>query len=163
MNLDLLRRARDRLKNSTPMCRDCGRYCGAACCAPDEDGQGGVYLFPGEEALIGRWGRLEPARLGSFDAPILTCDGRCDRSLRPFACRFFPLTPVLDETGAVSVRLDCRSRAMCPLNRNGLPGLRQAFVRDVQEAFALLAQDSDYAAFLRAWQALEEEYRAPLF
>ena len=41
--------ARNLLESLTPLKDDCGRLCGAACCHPDEDGQGGVALFPGEE------------------------------------------------------------------------------------------------------------------
>ena len=44
--------ARALLADVTPLRTDCGRCCGAACCAPDEDGQGGMLLFPGEEALF---------------------------------------------------------------------------------------------------------------
>ena len=60
MNREYLMKARTLLMNVTPMARDCGRSCGAACCQPDEDGQGGVYLFPGEEELLGEiaWGKV---------------------------------------------------------------------------------------------------------
>ena len=30
----------------TPLAGDCGVLCGAACCQPDEDGQGGMSSFP---------------------------------------------------------------------------------------------------------------------
>lgn len=46
-----LRTAREIMCNITPLRFDCGRLCGAACCAPDEEGDGGMLLFPGEEAL----------------------------------------------------------------------------------------------------------------
>ena len=49
--LEAVMRARELLQTLTPLRRDCGGVCGAACCAPDEDGQGGMLLFPGEEAL----------------------------------------------------------------------------------------------------------------
>ena len=53
MDRTTLEKARALLENVTPMNRDCGRICGAACCQPDEEGHGGVFLFPGEEELIG--------------------------------------------------------------------------------------------------------------
>ena len=43
--------AREQLCDLTPLLTDCGALCGAACCHSDADGQGGVYLFPGEETL----------------------------------------------------------------------------------------------------------------
>ena len=49
--LEAVIRARDLLSDVTPLKTDCGRICGGACCQPDEDGQGGMLLFPGEEGL----------------------------------------------------------------------------------------------------------------
>lgn len=161
MNLSLLKEARAILENSTPMNRDCGLYCQKACCQPDEDGQGGVYLFPGEEELIGDWGDQTAVMLGEWETLLLTCEGECERDRRPLGCMIFPLAPVFQEDGSVRARLDCRSRAMCPLNRNGIEGLRAQFVADVEKAFNLLLQDEDYASFLRAWQELEDCFRRP--
>lgn len=44
--------ARKLLENMTPLKRDCGRACGAACCQSDEDGQGGMLLFPGGRSAV---------------------------------------------------------------------------------------------------------------
>lgn len=98
MDNNLILRAREMIGDLTPMLSDCGAYCGAACCEPDEDGQGGVYLFPGEETLMQDvgWGRLETDRFGA----MLVCHGPCSREQRPLACRIFPLTPVKKRTGA---------------------------------------------------------------
>ena len=49
--LEAVLEARRLLECVTPLKTDCGRACGGACCQPDEDGQGGMLLFPGEEAL----------------------------------------------------------------------------------------------------------------
>ena len=35
----------------------------------------------------------------------------------------FPLTPVVDESGAVDVRFDHRARPLCPILRDGLRGV----------------------------------------
>ena len=51
MDRDVLLRAYAIIGDKTPMLTDCGLMCGAACCQPDEDGQGGMLLFPGEEGL----------------------------------------------------------------------------------------------------------------
>ena len=161
MNQEILLNARTLLNDLTPMLADCGLLCGAACCQPDEDGQGGVYLFPGEEELLRgcAWGRVEST---SF-APMLTCDDPCDRERRPLACRIFPLTPVRGRNGRWTVRMDARARAMCPLARSGVGGLDPNFVRAARDALRLIALEPEGDAFLDRWAALEEEYRRPLW
>ena len=161
LNPDTLSRAYTALGELTPMTRDCGALCGAACCRPDEDGQGGVYLFPGERALLRDqdWCRILPSDF----APVLLCDGTCDRSFRPLGCRIFPLTPVRGRDGQWTVRMDVRARAMCPLARSGLRGLDPAFVRAARDALRIIAEDPEGDAFLSKWAALEEEYRKPLW
>lgn len=67
MNPQILNRARELLLSLTPLNHDCGMLCGQACCAPDEEGQGGMMLFPGESALyrecvLGRSGNRPHAR-----------------------------------------------------------------------------------------------------
>ena len=47
----VLRTARKKLKNVTPLKKDCGRVCGAACCRSPEGEETGMLLFPGEEEL----------------------------------------------------------------------------------------------------------------
>ena len=158
MRTEILQRACEAIGDLTPLTTDCGALCGAACCAPDEDGQGGVYLFPGEEALAEHmdWGTVEQTDF----APMLTCSGMCRREYRPFACRIFPLTPVMGEKGW-TVRMDVRSRAMCPLARSGVRGLNPDFARAVRKAIRIIAEDPEGEAFLEHWAALEEQYRMP--
>ena len=161
MEADTIIRARRCVGALTPMLADCGALCGAACCRPDEDGQGGVYLFPGEEALMDGcgWGRIEPDAF----APMLVCEGPCDRERRPLACRIFPLTPVRGKDGRWTVRMDARARAMCPLAAQGLRGLDPRFARAARDALRTVADDPEGEAFLERWLALEEEYRRPLW
>ena len=142
--------AREQLCDLTPLLTDCGALCGAACWQADEDGQGGMYLFPGEEALL--------HGEDSDFAPIYTCDGTCARENRPLACRIFPLTPVKTEKGW-GVKIDRRARAMCPLARFGTRGLDPEFVRAVRRAVRLIAADAEGEAFLEKWAALEGQYR----
>lgn len=161
MNREILLRAYAALGDHTPLLTDCGALCGAACCGTDADGQGGVYLFPGERALLRacEWARVLPAAF----APILYCDGPCDRALRPLGCRIFPLTPVRGKNGRWTVRMDVRARAMCPLSRSGISGLSPDFVRAARDALRIVAEDPEGDAFLEKWCALEEEYRKPLW
>ena len=151
------------LENCTPLRDDCGALCGAACCTPDEDGQGGMFLFPGEERLIGsaQWAQIRPAnQLGG--CLLLTCGGRCEREKRPLSCRIFPLTPTLRKSGEFGVRIDRRAKPVCPLTRSGLRGLSAEFVEKAKKAIVLIAEDPEGAAFLRAWSALESLYAQDL-
>ena len=149
MDTDLVLRARALIGERTPLTFDCGALCGAACCRPDEDGQGGMYLFPGEESLL--------PGAGDGLAPIYVCDGRCRREDRPLACRIFPLTPVRKRDGW-GVKIDRRARAMCLLSRFGTRGLDPEFVRAVRAAVRLIASDAQGEAFLDAWAQLEAQY-----
>ena len=161
MDRDTLARAYAAIGDKTPMLSDCGQLCGAACCRPDEDGQGGVYLFPGERALLEGcgWARILPSEF----APVMLCDGECERDARPLGCRIFPLTPVRGESGKWTVRMDVRARAMCPLARHGVRGLDPEFVKSARRALRIIAGDPEGKAFLEKWHALEEEYRKPLW
>ena len=164
MDIKRLEAARGLLVDQTPMAFDCGRTCQAACCKSDEEGRGGVFLFPGEEALIGTdWADVTDAS-GIFGARalMLTCDGQCERAKRPLGCMIFPLTPVVDGKGRVDVRFDHRARPLCPILRDGLRGLRGEFVDAARSALREIARDLEGLAFLRAWQDLEEKYRFEL-
>ena len=149
MNIKLLQAARELLENQTPMNRDCGEICGAACCQCDEDGQGGVFLFPGEEALVDSAARQIDSET-ELNGPtrLFLCDGRCDRAMRPLACRIFPLTPRVLE-GEVTVEPDVRAWPVCPLMECGLNGLSAAFVKAMREAMESLAQDEACLAYMK--------------
>lgn len=149
--------ARALLDKKTPLKSDCGRVCGGACCESDEDGQGGMLLFPGEEALYDPlpegWSvRSDDAVLPG--ALLLTCDGRCDREKRPLSCRLFPLLPTPD--GAV---MDRRAWAVCPLMESGKKGLNPDFVEAVRQAGALLYRHPGCKALLDALHAYNEELK----
>ena len=149
--------------DATPMRTDCGMLCGAACCQPDADGQGGVALLPGEAELLAgiTWGTIGHDE--AMDAPMLVCSGPCEREKRPFLCRVFPLCPVIGKDGNWTVRMDARARAVCPLAGSGLRALDPEFVRGAANAARLLAEDPEGEAFLNRWAAIEAEFRKPLF
>ena len=147
--------ARALLENVTPLRQDCGRICGGACCACDEDGQGGMLLFPGEEALYDPL----PAGFAITDddavikgGKLLTCLGSCNRSDRPLSCRLFPLLPT--EKGA---KLDRRGWAVCPLMEWGKAGLSREFVEAVSQAGKILYACPEHAAFLSAIHAFNDQ------
>lgn len=145
------------LESVTPLKRDCGRACGAACCQSDEDGQGGMLLFPGEEALYpslpAGW-RVEPDDAVLSGGRLLICDGRCERNLRPLSCRLFPLLPT--RTGA---KMDRRAWAVCPLMESGKRGLDPRFVEAVAQAGRLLYAHPAHAAFLDALHRFNEQLK----
>jgi len=156
--LECVLEARHLLEHITPLKTDCGRCCGGACCQPDEDGQGGMLLFPGEEALY----RPLPegfslARDDSVwpGASLLTCEGTCQREQRPLACRLFPLLP--SPGGA---RLDQRAWAVCPLMESGKRGMNPAFVAAVAQAGETLYRQPELKAFLEALHAYNERLKA---
>lgn len=159
MNTEILQEALKLLERETPLMTDCGALCGRACCAPDEDGQGGVLLFPGEDKLIGRirWGRIIALddRGDGQSGMLLLCDKPCDRHQRPLGCRLFPLTPAKDGT---SVRLDRRAWPVCPLMNSGMKGLSVGFVDAARKAVQMIAEDQEGLKFLKAWEKIESLY-----
>jgi len=163
MNMDLLLRAYEAIGEKTPMKTDCGALCNAACCGVDADGQGGVCLLgPEAEALKEiDWGRIE--HVAHMDAPMLMCTAMCERNLRPFLCRIFPLCPVIGKSGKWTVRMDARARAVCPLSSAGLNGLDPEFVRGCAKAVRIIAENPEGEAFLARWAEIEAEFRKPLF
>lgn len=150
---DRILAARALLADVTPLKGDCGRRCAAACCQGDEDGRGGMLLFPGEEALYSPppdGAALTDSGLRMPDGRPLwlyTCDGSCHRPNRPLSCRIFPLTPEMDEGGALSIAPDVRAWPVCPLMPFGVQGLSPAFAAAVRAAMALLDEHPDGHAY----------------
>jgi len=164
--LDAVLQARALLMHTTPLRRDCGKTCGAACCACDEDGQGGMLLLPGEEALyrplprgfsVTREDSVSPGML------LLTCSGVCDREARPLSCRMFPLTPVITSAGGreqLRVIMDPRAFAVCPLSEGGLRALNADFRQAVAESARILCRCEEHRAYFRALGLYFERLRA---
>ena len=148
--MDTLERARQLLKDCTPLNRDCGGLCGHACCLGDETGENGMLLFPGEERYYE--GNPDFTLAGGK----IICQGRCDRDLRPLGCRVFPLV-ILNNA---KVKMDIRAWPVCPLMQSGKKGLRQDFIEKVQQAAALLWNDEEQRAFVEKTTADILEYEA---
>ncbi|MGI5900531.1 MAG: hypothetical protein ACOX8S_11540 [Christensenellales bacterium] len=146
---DLIIRAMEMLRDVTPLKSDCGDICGAACCRePEDDSITGMALFPGEEQLYCAktdWYKLYYDYKGKN--PVLVCKGECPREQRPLACRIFPLTPY-SKDGNLSVRIDARAAAMCPLYEHGKKGLSAQFVKAVEEAAVVLWQSDKLRMFI---------------
>lgn len=141
-----LERARALLEEVTPLATDCGQVCSGRCCRPSADGVG-MFLFPTEEELVAEGEfTLTPTDHGT----LLTCNGTCNRALRPLACRIFPLFPYVTMEGRVKAVYDPRAYRVCPLVREcaHVP-LSREFVRAVRRAGRILMEDSACAEFLR--------------
>ena len=154
---EVLKRAREKLAETTPLKTDCGKICGARCCRSLEEEETGMLLFPGEEeAYRGKLGwKLRETAAGI----LAVCPGSCDRNERPLACRIFPLLPVIRE-GAVKTAADQRARAVCPLLRQGIRGTDPAFRDAVREAGRILAEDPEQREFLEMLTAEQDELKA---
>ena len=149
--------AREKLKNVTPLKKDCGRVCNAACCRPLEGEETGMLLFPGEaEAYTDRedWKIRHTAQ-----GELVVCPGSCNREERPLSCRLFPLLPLIGEDGTIRVVTDLRAKAVCPLARQGKSALDPAFIEAVREAGKLLAQSEEQALFLDVLEAEQKELK----
>lgn len=150
-NAAFYRRLYDEIGAETPLWFDCGRLCGHACCAVTPD-LPGMYLFPGEEALYeGLSGFVvESSQLPGYGpVKLLNCDGACDRSRRPLACRIFPLAPRATADG-LCLRMDRRGFGLCPLCADDMDSLCQPFVAAVDRALQTLWDDPEGQRFLQA-------------
>ena len=148
MEADGLYKARELLRDVTPLTFDCGRRCGAACC--QGGGEDGMLLFPYEERYYTgvSWAKTVSGRLGSR----LICEGKCQRENRPLACRIFPLVirAIGQEDGSIraNIIMDVRAWPVCPLMASGRKGLKTEFIQAVKQAAELLLREDKHRAFL---------------
>jgi len=128
------------LGDLTPLRADCGLLCNGACCKGDENT--GMRLFPGEESP------LQVKQLESGDR-LAVCNGTCDRSKRPLACRIFPFFPTIDGDGKIYVEEDDRARTVCPMVGHSDEILYdERFLRAVKKVGQMLAKDDSCREFL---------------
>ena len=144
--------ARDLLDSLTPLKTDCGCLCQAACCQGDD--ATGMLLFPEEDTLYENCAFADVLpldyMLGSTQAKLLVCRGRCERENRPLACRLFPLFLKFKEDGVTKLRIDVRAKPVCPLTDYGIKSLDPDFKQAARKAYDLLLEDETCAAYLRA-------------
>ena len=169
--LECIREAYAILNNTTPLSVDCGSLCGSCCCHVEDSG---MLLLPGEAEIL----QDEPGyTFLPYDLPekenqaaasesadlLLLCSGTCRRTMRPFACRIFPLYPLLRPSAkvkdgiALHLILDPRAYGLCPLTLVHFP-LRGIFRHLVRQATRVLLQDD----LLRAWMLEDSEHIAAM-
>ena len=130
----------------TPLKADCGKLCGGACCKGDENT--GMRLFPFEESEL-------PVKALDNGVRLVVCEGKCDRTKRPLACRIFPFFPTVDERGKVFIESDFRGARLCPLITHSDEIIfDKRFFKALRKAGKILAKDDTCLEFLR--EATEE-------
>ena len=153
--------------SATPLKFDCGKLCKSACCQGDDSG---MYLFPGEESvyklLSPDWAKIEKSDFEyeyggkTKKVPLLVCNGCCDRFVRPLACRIFPLTPYVDKNGKLTVIMDPRAKAVCPISRElDVDELADGFERRVKKAFLPLMKNPEFREFMKAYSEYLDEFQ----
>lgn len=168
--LAALEAAREALGDLTPLKRDCGRLCGAACCQPDETGENGMLLFPFEDNFYRRPIEGFPFRLVDDDTLFkggkrLICEGTCPREHRPLACRIFPLririqTDALGDAAHAVAEPDPRAWCVCPLlEQGGLRAMDRRFTDAVAAAGDALIQNVYMLEALHNEQRMMDEMR----
>lgn len=152
----LIREAYAILGDTTPLATDCGALCGARCC----QGEDGMLLLPGESRLLSFVPEfhLFPVPFRGSTAWWMTCDDTCERHLRPFQCRMFPLGPaVVGADKRITAVLDpVAADIPCPLADG--KRLQPVFWERVNAAFHHLSQDAKIHRFLLR---LADELAAP--
>ena len=99
------------LRKTTPLDFDCGKICNGKCCKGDNET--GMLLLPGEEGLVDPNINIIENEHGD---KLAVCNGTCDRSRRPLACRIYPLFPLVEKRdGEETIRVCFDYRADCPL------------------------------------------------
>lgn len=153
--------------SATPLKIDCGGLCEGACCSGDD---AGMFLFPGEQEVY-KLLKPEGFKIEMSDltysykgkkhkTPILFCDGKCDRYVRPLACRIFPLTPILNNDGKIEIIVDPRAKSVCPLAKTfRIDEYEADFVKAVKNSFTLLSKNKQIEAFLKKYTEYINEFR----
>ncbi|NLG36593.1 MAG: hypothetical protein GX549_01160 [Clostridiales bacterium] len=160
---DSISQSIERIGVLTPLRSDCGRLCGAACCQGNEAGQG-MLVYPGEllvRSFPQSWRRERVTLPGYGSAPLICCDGPCEREERPLACRVFPLAPRLRPDGSFGVRMNPRGRPVCPLCHKPVSSLDPAFARAVEDVFSILSSHPEGKRFLTALSRMSDVYDNP--
>ena len=147
-------------ENVTPLKGDCGTLCGGACCSESDAGSG-MYLYPMEHKIYTPrpdWVKIYKTDFEYGDnhpVYMLSCPDRCDREIRPLACRIFPLVPYVKRGEKLQIIIDPRSRGLCPLYESGVDG---EFIAAVARAAKILYAEPECREYLYAQSQLIDDY-----
>ena len=146
----------------TPLPVDCGQLCGRSCCKGNDDT--GMYLFPGESVMyenLPSWAKIQKSGLsfGGGKVDFFSCSGSCDRTLRPLACRIFPLFPFIDVSGNLKLIMDPRGKGLCPLARAlDISDLDGKFIDTVRYISKLIMKNSLLYSYMFELSRFTEQY-----
>jgi len=148
--------------DTTPLCVDCGKLCGGACCESDDNEETGMYLFPGEEKLFINNPDFKIIDseffYGKDCAKILICKGTCNRSERPLSCRIFPIIPYI-KSNDFKLIFDPRAKSLCPLTTLSDVGeLDNEFIKKTNKVIKLLLNFRKTGAFFKALTDILDDY-----
>ncbi len=141
----IIKKAYEMLERTTPLARDCGRLCSAACCKGDKNT--GMWLFPYEEEILTDISDFEIKDCeANFGYKMIVCHGSCDRKTRPLACRLYPYFPMITENG-FDARADIRGITSCPVLYNNIK-TDYAFIRQIRKIARLFSRDEELKNYL---------------
>lgn len=141
----LILKAYELLDRVTPLTRDCGRLCLKKCCKGDD--KTGMLLFPGEEEILKDnedFNIIETT--GNFGYKMVVCGGKCDRRLRPLACRIYPYFPMITGDG-YDVRADIRGVTSCPILYDSIKP-DYAFIRQIRKVARLFDRNDKLREYI---------------
>lgn len=157
-----VKNAYDILGTLTPLKADCGMLCGGACCKGGEND--GMRLFPSEQTSFktvkiaetevynkGINRKICTGKTGdNATVELCVCNGKCNRTMRPLACRIFPLFPLILKDGTITVAADARAYRLCPLVKNAENvKFDKSFVTAVRRAGRALYKNAECRDFLK--------------
>lgn len=162
----IYRKAYSVIGDKTPLNTDCGVLCNKICCqSVYGDDDRGMLLFPGEEKMyddLPDWVVLKPTAIEYSPGKniiLAICNGKCDRERRPFACRIFPLTGVINKDNKFQVIMDSRGKSMCPIAfAMKIDEIDISFVKSVIKALKYLESYKEIQKFLKYTDDLINEY-----
>ena len=146
----------------TPLKKDCGVLCDGACCKDGETERKGMLLFPCEEKLLKNKGydiEISQWKYKDKKAYILYCNGSCNRTYRPLACRIFPLTPYIKDDGSIKLIMNPLAKGICPLARSLSPKqLEPEFVENVTKTLNRVSKLKGGKDFIRMLSSISKDF-----
>ena len=141
-NIRLILKAKEILRNTTPLPFDCGTLCENLCCKGSEDV--GMLLFPDEEHLYINSGNFE-----IIDGKIIVCKGTAIEMKDPFMYAVSSFPVISEESGKTRIRLipDIRGSIICPLTAEENLVTRD-FERAVRRAVRCIIVSPEHRRFI---------------
>lgn len=147
-NIEELNKAYDILENITPLYGDCGKLCSCKCCSgSDKDG---MLLLPGEEELFYHLSGYHVYYDDKYKSYAVSCQGTCNRKVRPFSCRIFPFFPYVKNDGkysSISVAPDIRALDFCNILTEDIE-VTKKYLRALRISARILCQNEDIRQYL---------------